>query len=122
MTSSIKEFTAKKFVIDTIDGIYTIAFGETADDAGQYFILQDAKPYSEQDIQQGMGSYCIMDEQGATNYGGVKKIERKGNQVVVVLNAQAADVLGYGQIDITLRSEQDAAHAEQALSNVVENS
>jgi len=59
-----------------------------------YFQIQDAYQYDEQDIKFGMNTYHIeINEQSLGMYGGIAKIEVSRNQLIIMLDDKGRRIL-----------------------------
>lgn len=70
MAKRVYEFTAKAVFAGEIDDVLTVMFAEEADGDGERVELQRGLIFDEQDVSQGMDTYCICLEPGAV-YGGI---------------------------------------------------
>jgi len=75
MPSSDFDTVALVTVEENIDA-FTVGLAEHETGEGAYLILQCALvPPTEQDATTGMDTYCVMDENGAVQYGGIERAE-----------------------------------------------
>jgi len=67
---------------------------EHDDGTGKLIIFQSQlSGYSAQDARLGQDSYCVVNEDGATVYGGVLSCLSDGSTLKIAFSAQAAEVL-----------------------------
>lgn len=62
---------------------------------GAYLIIQcGLTPPDAQDTATGLDSYCLLDEAGAVQYGGVTRASLEGDRLSLSLSEEAAGALG----------------------------
>lgn len=74
------DFTATLITVDENADAFTVGLAENESETetgeGAFLILQCAVvPPTDQDVATGMDTYCLMDENGATRYGGIERVE-----------------------------------------------
>ncbi|MFI9358586.1 Imm10 family immunity protein [Streptomyces lydicus] len=94
--------------IDTIvveenepDECFTVGMAEGEE--GRQLIIQTAlyEP-DDQDTQMGLDSYCVMDENGATYYGGIEAAQLTGTTLTLTFTEEATRELGLPSRTLTL--------------------
>jgi hypothetical protein len=84
------------------ENIDAFTVGLAADETGEggYLILQCAvTPPSDQDTATGMDTYCVMDEDGAVQYGGVERAELTDATLRLRFDPDAVEELGIRRPD-----------------------
>ena len=70
---------------------------------GSYLIIQCAvAPPTAQDTATGLDSYCVMDEQGAVQYGGIRRVDLTGQTLNFQFTDQAAEELDLTRPELEL--------------------
>jgi hypothetical protein len=95
---------------------FIVAFGENADGAGQYLAFQTRlAAYDDQDVAQGVDTYCLVNDMGACVYGGVAAYQFTRRALILQLDERASQVLGVGQRYIVgLQTDEDEWEAVRA--------
>jgi hypothetical protein len=89
-------------VEENIDA-FTVGLAEDQAGEGACLILQCAlTPPTDQDAATGLDSYCLMDEDGAVQYGGVLRAQLVGRTLRLDLTDEAAAELGVETEDNSL--------------------
>ena len=87
--------TAAMVTVEENLDAFTVGLAEDEAGAGAYLIFQCAlTPPTEQDAATGTDTYCLMDDQGAVHYGGVRRAEIADATVRLRFDEEAADELG----------------------------
>lgn len=95
------------------DQVLTVAMGEDSDGGGRNLIIQcSLEPPDVQQTGLGLDTYCLMNEEGAVQYGGVTAARLHKNRLTLSLDAAAAEELGLGSraddLRISLKVGEDA--------------
>jgi hypothetical protein len=95
---------------------FIVAFGENADGSGQYLAFQTRlAAYDDQDVAQGMDTYCLVNDMGACVYGGVAAYRFTRRALSLQLDERASKMLGVGRRYIVgLHTDADEWEAVRA--------
>jgi hypothetical protein len=101
------------------DQVFTLGIAENADGMGGHLIVQiSLQPPTEQDIATGMDTYCVMDDHGGVQYGGIEHVEFADTQLTIRFTEDAADELSVDDSELQLEldlDEEDAARLRDGL-------
>jgi hypothetical protein len=91
------EFYAKAVFVGEVEDefLFMVALGEEDDGLGNYFMVQLADDFDEQDSELGMDTYCVVGPGQATYYGGVVAWDCSQGSLRVSLSPEAAQELGF---------------------------
>lgn len=100
----IKQFQARACVIEEDQEINTflIVLADDPDDPELWIEIQQALEYDDQDAELGMDSYCIVDDSGASYYGGITACSVDQALLSFSLSEEAATALGFQAVAIEL--------------------
>ena len=74
---------------------FVVALADAARGDGAYLVFQcSLTPPGASDIATGPDSYCLLDEAGAVQYGGVTRAALDGDRLTLALTDEAAETLG----------------------------
>ena len=79
---------------NVLDRVFTLGLAESSHDSSRHLVVQislDAP--TTQDISTGMDTYCIMDDLGGIQYGGVRRVELDKTTLHINFTEEAADEL-----------------------------
>ncbi|MFB9928302.1 Imm10 family immunity protein [Amycolatopsis halotolerans] len=111
--------------LDEESKILTIGFSEEADGSGRSLLIQrQLGEFSQQDVELGHDTYCLMTEDGATCYGGITGFVLNGSTLEVTLSEEAAGILSlpvHQSIDLDVGAE-DRESVKQAMDQVFASS
>ena len=101
-------FVAMAASADTFEDLnaFVVCLAEDQDGLGRRLELQLALSFDEQDRRNGMDTYCLSNESGASHYGGVKTWAVTNNVLTVDLDAVASNALGVSGYEVELRVPQ----------------
>lgn len=91
----MEHFTALAGAAEEMEDVNTFAvvLAERPDGGGQRLEIQVALEPDEQDVEQGMDTYCFCLENGATHYGGMRQWRLHGGVLEIVLDESACSAL-----------------------------
>lgn len=105
--------------------ILTIGFSEEADGSGRSLLIQrQLGEVSQQDVELGHDTYCLITEDGATCYGGIIGFVLNRSTLEVTLSEEAASILSlpvHQSIDLEVGAE-DWERLERAMDQVFASS
>jgi Immunity protein 10 len=88
-------------------GFDAFAAAENEDGSGARLDLQRGFEFDDQDRRLGLDTYCLVTEDGAVHYGGVRDWSLHGNSLEITLTRKAAQVLGVDGFRIRLPPSAD---------------
>jgi hypothetical protein len=91
-------------------GYRQLALGdETAAEGGEgnVLLIQLANEFDEQDVELGMNTYCLVDHNQATDYGGIITWTVAGDVITLALDDRAAAAFGADEFALTLGETVD---------------
>jgi hypothetical protein len=94
-----------KIVVDDNepDECFTVALAERPSGEGRHLIIQiPSYEPDDQDAELGLDTYCLMDENGATHYGGIEEARLAGSTLHLALGQEAANDLDLATTDLSL--------------------
>jgi hypothetical protein len=106
------EFIARVTGVDDVDCLVA-AVAERADGTGRQLIFQAShEPPDEDDVEDGMDTYCLVTEGQATVYGCVRELTIDGDRMHVVVDPDAVEDLGLEDSSITVQLAVDEQSVE----------
>ena len=96
---------------NTADQVFTLGIAENPDGTGGHLIIQTSlQPPTDQDTATGMDTYCVMDDEGGVQYGGVEHVELDDAQLTIRFSQDSADELSVddGELQLELELDEDA--------------
>jgi hypothetical protein len=121
----IKQFRAKACAIEEDEDLnsFMIVLADDPENPEEWIELQQALEYDEQDQELGMDSYCIVDESGASYYGGISECKLDQKVLGFALNEEAGATLGFDSLVIELAFAEPSKEALcEALQTIFERS
>ena len=102
--AAVKEFEvrAAAYERDLELGAAYLVLAEDDDGGGRRLEIQRSLAPDEQDRALGMDTYCLLDESGATHYGGIGAWRLGGGRLEIELTPSATSVLGTDGYRLTL--------------------
>jgi hypothetical protein len=85
---------------------FVVCLAEEPEGSGRRLELQRALSFDEQDRRNGMDTYCVSTEIGASHYGGVRSWRVTQGVLTMELDAGAAKALGASAFDVELQVSQ----------------
>jgi hypothetical protein len=79
-----------------------LGLAESADGEGRVLMVQRALEVDDQDREQGMDTYCLVDETELTHYGGVTATALDDGVLRIALDDEAAQVFGRAELAVAL--------------------
>lgn len=74
---------------------FVVGLAEDQEGEGAYLVFQTSlNPPDAQDEATGLDTYCLLDEGGAVQYGGVTRASLENDMLTLALSDEAADELG----------------------------
>jgi Immunity protein 10 len=114
--------TAVLVNIEENQDAFVVGLSENEAGDGAYLIFQSGlRPPDERDGLLGLDSYCILDEDGAVQYGGVTRAVLAGATLTLTLTEAAAEELGVSNEARTLVLDvpaEDAARLAEGLNRI----
>ncbi|GAA3434115.1 Imm10 family immunity protein [Kutzneria kofuensis] len=110
-TSTWRTITTVTAGENTDDQVFTLGLAESADGSGGHLIVQTSlQPPTEQDTATGMDTYCVMDDQGGVQYGGIEHVELDDTQLTIRFSEDVAEELSVddGELQLELDLDEDA--------------
>jgi hypothetical protein len=99
--------------------VFTLGIAENADGMGGHLIVQiSLQPPTEQDTATGMDTYCVMDDEGGVQYGGIEQVELADTRLTIRFTEDAADELSVDDSELQLEldlDEEDGARLRDGL-------
>jgi hypothetical protein len=91
------------------DQVFTLGLAESADGSGGHLIVQTSlhAPTS-QDTATGMDTYCVMDDEGGVQYGGISRVELTDARLTIRFAEDAAEELSVDDGELSLDLDLDA--------------
>lgn len=89
------------FQEDVEDEALEVGFSEHADGSGRSVLINHSTASDALDAPFGMDSYCVSNEQGVSDYGGVEEVRRDGRVLTFRFSEKSAEILG---MDVELRA------------------
>jgi hypothetical protein len=87
--------TAALVTVEENQDAFVVGLSENPTGDGAYLVFQCAlTPPDAQDAATGLDTYCLLDEDGAVQYGGVTSAGLEGTTLTLTLTDEAADELG----------------------------
>jgi hypothetical protein len=87
--------TVSLVTVEENQDAFVVGLSEDQAGEGAYLILQcSLTPPSASDEATGLDTYCLLDEDGAVQYGGVTRAALEGGTLALALDEAAADELG----------------------------
>jgi len=101
------------------DQVFSLGIAENADGMGGHLIVQiSLRPPTEQDTAAAMDTYCVMDDTGGVQYGGIEHVELADTRLTIRFSEDAAEELsvddGVLQLELDL-GEEDVARLRDGL-------
>ncbi len=99
-----------------------LVLAEGADGSGKWLEVQGptAEGFTEQDRRLGLDTYCLVNENQATVYGGVESWSCDDARVCISLNTKAGQLLGAADgYVIRIPDPEDLALAKAALQRIL---
>ncbi|MBO0804340.1 MAG: hypothetical protein J2P25_14855 [Nocardiopsaceae bacterium] len=92
--------TVSLVTVDENQDAFVVGLLEDQTGDGAYLIFQcGLTPPDGQDAVTGLDSYCLLDEDGAVQYGGVLRVSLNGGTLTLELSEEAAEELGVDDAD-----------------------
>lgn len=96
--------------VEEDDDAFVVAFEETEDKGRALFLMSDLEEPGDQEIKLGMDTYCLVNADDVTHYGGVERAVLDDRTLELHLLQGAADALGLPRVvRLTLTVEVDDA-------------
>ena len=101
-------FVAMAASADTFEDLnaFVVCLAEDQDGLGRRLELQLALSFDEQDRRNGMDTYCLSNESGASHYGGVQTWALTNGVLTLDLVPAASNALGVSGYQVELRVPQ----------------
>lgn len=118
-------FVAMAASADTFEDLnaFVVCLAEDRDGAGRRVELQRALSFDEQDRRNGMDTYCLSNESGASHYGGVQAWTLKNGVLTLDLDPAASNALGVSGYEVELRGAQsEIRRISEGLRRVLSDS
>lgn len=97
-------------VVDENADALTVVVAVDREGSGEWLMVQCAAgPPTPQDVATGMDTYCVMDDAGAVQYGGIERVELRGRQLVFRFGDDAVDELALDGPELALDLDVPAA-------------
>jgi hypothetical protein len=94
---------AAGFVEDPSDEVLEVGFSERLDGSGRSILINRSTADGAIEAPFGMDSYCVSTELGNSDYGGLVRVDFRGNEIELTLSDESAAILGTDRtIDIIL--------------------
>lgn len=113
---------ARRLVNDYEDEhAYTLGLAETEDgqDGATLLLMCSPHPPDEQDVASGMDTYCLVDEEQSTAYGGVVAVVLDDNLLTFTLTRSTAAALALHKDELRLAMEVPPAQLDLLRTGVV---
>lgn len=118
----MREFVARAAAAwrDEDIGFEAFVAAENEDGSGNRVELQRALEPDEEDRRLGIETYCLVTEDGAVHYGGVRAWSLHDNRLEIALTREAADVLGVDEgLGIRLPRSADLDTLSRGIQRIV---
>ncbi|MDO9456621.1 Imm10 family immunity protein [Nocardioides sp.] len=93
------QWTEVAFVsVGESDDAFVVAFEEIEDKGRALFLMSDLEEPDDQEIKLGMDTYCLVNQDDETHYGGVERVTLDGRSLGLHLLKGAADKLGLPRV------------------------
>lgn len=98
-------FVARAVSADAFEDLnaFVVCLAEEPDGSGRRLELQRALSFDEQDRRNGMDTYCLSTESGASHYGGVRSWRLTRGLLTLELDARAEKALGASAFEVKLQ-------------------
>lgn len=92
------EWTSVSYAsVDEDEDAFVVSLEETEDEGRALFIMSDLEEPGDEEIRTGMDTYCLVNQDDVTFYGGVERVALDDLHLEIDLTAAAAEALGLPQ-------------------------
>ncbi|NUQ76263.1 MAG: hypothetical protein HUU21_22210 [Polyangiaceae bacterium] len=102
MTETFEVMAASADIFEDLNA-FIVCLAEEEDGSGRRLEIQQALSFDEQDRRNGMDTYCLSNESGASHYGGVQSWALTNGVLRVDLDVSASNSLGVAGYEVVLR-------------------
>lgn len=89
---------AAGYEVDEVDEVVEVGFSEGVDGTGRSILINRSTADGALDAEFGMNSYCVSNELGNSDYGGLSEVRLIGNQVQLTFSDHSARILGTDKV------------------------